>query len=103
MSGKIGCIIGSVFMAVFFSMFVGGIVAGGMPWPMMLIFALFPLAGFAFFFFRFVLPKYLLGSVECSLTPEQVSPGEQVQGELVIRPRKNVSVSYTHLTLPTKA
>ena len=98
LSNKIGCILGTVFVAVFCSIFIGGFVAGGMPWPMLLVFLLFPTFGAAFFFFRVFLPKYLLGSVECSLTPEQVSPGDQVQGELVIRPRKNVSINAIKMT-----
>ena len=98
LTSKIGCILGTVFMAIFAAIFIGGFAIGGMPLPILLVFLLIPLAGATFFFVRVFLPKYLLGSVECSLTPEQVSPGDVVRGELLIRPRKNVSINAIKMT-----
>jgi hypothetical protein len=91
--GILGCIVGIVILG-----FVGGIlaaiVAAG---PFSLFFLLLPLGGFGFWFFRVFLPKYLLGEVQYQLSPETVSPGDSVTGELTIRPRKNVPINCVTL------
>lgn len=58
-----------------------------------LLFLLFPMAGMLFWFIRVFLPKYLLGDVQCQFSSEQASPGESVTGELIIQPRRSVSIN----------
>ena len=67
---------------------VGLAVAG----PFSLIFLLFPLIGFVFWFIRKFLPRWMLGEVS-AFPVETISPGESVQGELTIEPKKSVSIN----------
>lgn len=97
LSGKIGCIVFSIISAIFATIFVTVLGAVGFS-PFMLFFAIIPLIGFVVFFVKVLLPKYLLGDVQCHLEPEQVSPGDDVRGELVITPRKNVNINAIKMT-----
>ena len=88
--GPIGCMIAMVV--------VGGVALGfGAIVIQLGIFALlflvFPLAGFGYWLFRFFLPKFLLGDVKWEFAGQSTSPGHEVSGELVIRPRRNVGIN----------
>jgi hypothetical protein len=58
-----------------------------------LVFLGLPLLGACAWFVKAFLPKYLLGNVECEIVADQAVPGESIEGKLVIRPRKNVSIN----------
>ncbi|NND97912.1 MAG: sporulation protein [Pirellulaceae bacterium] len=99
LSPAVGCALLAVFMTIFFGILVTIIMTAGAP-PFLLIFIGFaPLIGGLYFFFKVLLPKYLLGDVQCNLEPLQVTPGESLTGELVVRPRKNVTVNGIKVTL----
>ncbi len=87
--GVVGCILGIVFLGFMIGFFAMMAAAG----PFALFFLLLPLAGFVFWMFRVFLPKYRLGDVRHHFSSEQVSPGEEVSGELIIQPRKNVPIN----------
>jgi hypothetical protein len=87
--GIVGCILSAVFLA-FVAGFCVMFAAAG---PFALIFMLVPLLGGIWWFFRKFLPKYLLGDVRCEFSVDHVSPGGTATGQLVIRPRKNVSIN----------
>lgn len=65
--------------------------------PFALVFLFLPIVGFLIWLFRVFLPRWALGEVECQLAEENVAPGDTVQGELIIRPRKNVSINGVSL------
>jgi hypothetical protein len=48
---------------------------------------------FGLWLFRVFLPKYRLGEVHHHLDESTLSPGQRVEGELVIRPRKDVPIN----------
>jgi hypothetical protein len=88
-----GPIAGAIIVAVLFgfaALFVYMLVQMG--W-IALIFLGLPLIGACVWFFRVFLPKYLLGNVECEVATDQAVPGESIEGKLVIRPRRNVSIN----------
>lgn len=90
-SGVVGCIIAAVFVSVFLS--VGGMIAV-MTFPIgMIFFLLIAGVGFGLWFFKKFLPKYLLGDVNYYVAEDTVTPGQMIEGELVIQPRKNVPVN----------
>ena len=95
LSGKLGCIIGGIFGLIFLSVF-GAILSTAGPFALFIL--IVPLIGFGVFFIKVLLPKYLLGNVQCKLESDQVSPGDVVKGELVIRPRKNVNINSIKMT-----
>ena len=70
--------------------------------PFALVFLIAPLFGGAFWFFRFFLPKWLLGEIVCDLEQTEVAPGDQVSGKLSIRPRRNVSINGIELKLEAR-
>ena len=84
--------------AVFFAITFGGIfiaVAGsvmGMGW-MALVMAIVPMAGLGYWFIRKWMPKYLLGEVTCHLTEPHLAAGDHLKSELVITPRRSVSIN----------
>ena len=90
-AGKIGCIIGAVFACVFLCFGVLAVASGNL---FFLPFLMVPvLIGGGIWFFRVFLPKRALGEVKCELVGEKFSPGEQIVGELYVRPKKNVSIN----------
>lgn len=90
-SGTIGCIIAAVFVSLFVG--IGGMVAI-MTFPFgLILFLLVGGSGFGFWFFKKFLPKYLLGDVNYFIVEETLTPGQNVNGELVIQPRRNVPVN----------
>lgn len=91
--GVVGCILTAVFLAFVVGFCVMFAAAG----PFSLFLLIIPAIGGIWWFFRVFLPKYLLGNVECNFDVDQVSPGGKVHGELVIRPRKNVSINEINL------
>ncbi|QDT08717.1 sporulation protein [Planctomycetes bacterium K23_9] len=97
-SNKLGCVLFSIFSIVFCVVFFGGMIAAGGPSIVFLAIAIVPLLVGLGYGFKVLLPRYLLGNVECSLSPNQVSPGEEVKGELVFKPRKTVSINAIKLT-----
>ncbi len=86
-------IFGCIALVIFFGFAIGLIVMLMAAGPFVLIFLAFPLLGGVYWFIRSFLPKYLLGDVEYQLLADHVSPGASVTGELVVRPRKNVSIN----------
>ncbi|MDG2220991.1 MAG: sporulation protein [Rubripirellula sp.] len=93
MKGIAGC---------FVSMFVlAALVGFGLTLTAFGVFALLlliiPLLGGVWWFFRKFLPKYLLGDVRVDFSESYVSPGATASGQLVIRPRKNVSINEIDL------
>ncbi|MGB7345965.1 MAG: sporulation protein [Pirellulaceae bacterium] len=95
---KIGCIIFAVFMTVFVTLFCGGMIAAGGPSLVFLALGIVPLLIGIVYGFKVLLPRYLLGKVQCELNPKQVSPGDEVRGELVFQPRKDVKINAIKLT-----
>ncbi|TWU51023.1 hypothetical protein Poly51_43170 [Rubripirellula tenax] len=63
------------------------------------VFMLVPVAGVVYWLVRKVLPQWVLGAVECSLASDVVAPGDAVTGELVVEPRKNVSIGAVSINL----
>lgn len=61
--------------------------------PLVLVVLVIPALGGAVWLIRNLLPKYVLGEVRYEVASDELSPGERVVGELVIRPRKSVSVN----------
>ncbi len=88
--GPIGCVIAMVILGIVMLGFGAILVELGI---FALFFLIVPLAGFGYWFFRFFLPKFLLGEVQYQLASENVSPGQEMTGELIIRPRRNVSIN----------
>ena len=97
-SGMIGCVIAMVFFGGFFTVFFGGLIAAGGPPVIAIVVGVLLLLVGGFVGARYFMPKYLLGNVELTLDPLQVSPGDEVRGELVVRPRKNVNINEIKLT-----
>ncbi len=87
--GVVAVIVGFITFGFLVAFVVGLAVAG----PFSLIFLLFPAIGFLFWFVRKFLPRWVLGEVVASLPVETISPGESVQGELTIEPKKGVSIN----------
>ncbi|TWU57207.1 sporulation protein [Rubripirellula reticaptiva] len=58
-----------------------------------LIFLLVPIGLLVLWIVKHVMPKWVLGEVECELASSTCRPGETVTGEIVVRPRKNVSIN----------
>ena len=97
LSGPLGCIFVSIFVGIFGAVFVGVLAAGG-PSIFLVVLTILGLIGFLFYAFRVLMPRYLLGNVEAKLQPAQVSPGEEVTGEIMLRPRKNVNINAITMT-----
>jgi hypothetical protein len=97
-SSKLIAILFGLFSSVFAIIFCGGMIAAGGPSLVFLAIAIVPTVIGLGIGFKVLLPRYLLGKVECTLEPLQVSPGDDVRGELVFRPRKQVSINAIKLT-----
>lgn len=95
MKGIVGCFV-SIFATVALVGFGLTLSAFG---GFALLLLIIPLLGGVWWFFRKFLPKYLLGDVRVDFTASPVSPGETASGQLVIRPRKNVSINEIDLHL----
>ena len=89
MNNLIGCIIGFMVLAFMAAFLTGMAVAG----PFSLIFLALPTIGFLIWFFRKFLPRWLLGEVVGRFPVEMICPGETVEGELTIEPKKAVSIN----------
>ena len=98
LTGAVGCIVALIFVSVFVAVFVGIMIASGGSLFFGAFAAVVGLVSFGVYFVRVLLPKYLLGNVEVTLEPSQVSPGDEVKGEIVVRPRKNVSLNCINMT-----
>ncbi len=96
--GIVGCLIGIAVIG-FFIPFVFMLASLG---SFAFLFALVPLIGGVFWFLRWFLPKYLLGEVNYRIGAEHAVPGDSVDGELIIRPRKNVSINGITLTFQAR-
>ena len=88
-------VLGTLVAGIFFTVFIGIagtiiVVSGGCA---LIPFLFMGAIGFAFWLFKYYLPRYLLGDVQYSLSVETVSPGETVTGELLIQPKKNVVIN----------
>ncbi len=85
-SALAGKIFGSVFIVVFVGIFlltpVGWI---GLPFLFLI--------SFGIWLFRSFLPKRALGTVECSLTEDNVHPGGKLSGTLQFTPRKALKIN----------
>tara|TARA_R110002049_G_scaffold50370_1_gene142944 strand:+ start:33499 stop:34917 length:1419 start_codon:yes stop_codon:yes gene_type:complete len=100
LKGPAAALVGLVFLSVFLGM--GFAMAASFGWIILVAFFALPLFGGLFVAFRFLLPKWALGEVVCEIDTEQVSPGQEVTGELTIQPRKNVSINGITLKLSAK-
>jgi sporulation-control protein spo0M len=60
---------------------------------MLVLMALIAFGAFLVWFVRSFLPKFVLGEIDCKLVQESVSPGDSVQGTLLVRPRRTVSIN----------
>jgi hypothetical protein len=96
--GLLKFILGGV-LAAFFVGFLVMLAAMG---PFALLFLILPIIGFFIWLFRVFLPRWALGEVECELAEENVAPGDTVQGELIIRPRKNVGINGVSLNFEAR-
>ncbi len=100
LSGPIGCIIGGVILAAFVGFGIAMLATVGF---FALIFIVpIGLIGGSIWFIRFFLPKWALGDVSCQLEQETVEPGSQINGHLVIRPKKNVSINGITMKLEAR-
>jgi hypothetical protein len=87
--GVVGCLVGIAVLA-FLIGFAAVLAQAG---AFALLFLLLPLSGFLIWFFRVFLPRFVLGEVQHRFSSETFSPGELAKGELVIRPRKQLSIN----------
>lgn len=86
-----GCIIGLVIMCIFSGIAVAMFQSMGI---FALLFVIVPgMIGGTIWFLKVFLPKWALGEVTCELNGDVFSPGENVTGELCIRPKKDVSIN----------
>jgi hypothetical protein len=53
----------------------------------------------AIWFFKFFLPKQLLGPVTCQLEPQRVRPGSALKGVLSFTPRRSVNINSVTCTI----
>ena len=65
-------------------------------------FAPFALIAGGIWFVRSFLPRYLLGEVQVDFSPENVIAGESASGQLIVRPKKAVSINAVTLTLQAR-
>jgi hypothetical protein len=86
-----------VVIAALVIMGIGMAVARAAGVWILLLFLGAPLFGGIVWFVRYFLPRYRLGQIDCRLDPERVQPGSEVQGELVITPKKNVPINAIRL------
>lgn len=92
----VGCLIGLVIPGIALPIFlVLHRVFGFLVW----LFAAVPLGVALVWLVRWGLPRWLLGNVEFQLTAEQATPGQTVAGELILHPRRNVSINGIELAL----
>ena len=92
--GPIGCVMSMIVVGMV--VFGGGALLVELGF-FALMFLIVPLAGIVYWIFRHFLPKYLLGEVQYQLASEHASPGQSTSGELIICPRKNVSINAVTL------
>ncbi len=97
-SSKMLGIFFALFSLIATAIFCGGMIAAGGPSLVFLAFAIVPAMIGLGVAFKVLLPRYLLGNVEYTLQPLRVSPGDDLHGELVFRPRKQVSLNAIRLT-----
>ncbi|TWT94634.1 vacuolar protein sorting-associated family 26 protein [Stieleria varia] len=99
-SAKMG-MIGWIFTSMIVFMVFGAILAGCAgffvagaqnPFIFFIVGGIVTFIG-GFIAMKYYLPKFLLGEVHCELKSIRVSPGEQVNGELKLQPRKNVPIN----------
>ncbi|TWT82557.1 hypothetical protein CA13_40200 [Planctomycetes bacterium CA13] len=91
-----------LFVVIWSVSFFGGFaVAGKSIVPFVLLTLVMLVAG-GFYLFRVFLPRYLLGEVVCDFATASVAPGQQAQGELVVRPRRNVSINSISMTFSAR-
>ncbi len=100
LSGPLGCIIGSVILTAFVGFGIAMLMTIGL--FALLFIGPIALIGGSIWFIKYVLPKWALGEVTCELSPDTVSPGDQVSGSLVIHPKKNVTINAVTLTLEAR-
>jgi hypothetical protein len=93
--GIVGGIVAAIALAIFVSVMIGFAMAG----PFALIFLLLPLIGLLIWFFRTFLPRWALGEIQCSFPAQLLRPGEATDGQLTIRPKKNVRINEISLLL----
>jgi SpoOM protein len=91
-----------IFVIVLMGMLIGGLAVIALAGVVGLFFLLLPLGGFGYWFLRHFLPKYALGDVQCDFGSAQASPGESVTGELLIRPRKAISIGGVSLSFEAR-
>src|SRR6056297_1712640 len=91
--GRAAQVVGCIFALAFLPFMIFLCAAG----PFALFFLLLPIGGGIFWLVRYGLPKWMLGNVRCELAAERFQPGERVSGELVIQPRKQVSIDHINM------
>jgi len=95
LSGMVGLLF-AVLIFVFIFIFCGVLASIG---PFALFLLIVPAGVGLWWFFRRYLPRRALGHVECSFEQPHVAPGQQVTGELVIKPKKNIDINGVSLRL----
>ena len=99
-SGPIGCIIGAVIMTVFVGFGIAMLAAVGL--FALLFIVPIGLIGGTIWFIKYFLPKFALGDVSCELEQDTVTPGTQIKGALLIRPKKNVTINGITMKLEAR-
>ncbi len=93
---------GFAVVMLILTLIVGFFVAFAVFTPFGCVFLPIALLGAGYWFVRSFLPKYLLGDVELNFSTEQVVPGQTTNGELVVRPRRNVSINAVTLNFQSR-
>jgi hypothetical protein len=96
--GFSGCAIGAGGFGFLMVLVVTMAQAGLFAW----LFLTIPLLGLGVWFVRSILPKFLLGNVQCAITTESVAPGDVVAGELIVRPRRDVAINGVILNFQSR-
>ncbi|WP_372716665.1 sporulation protein [Novipirellula sp.] len=92
-----------IFIGVFLMIWCSGFMFFMVQNPFSLIcVGIFPVLFAVGYAIKVLLPKYLLGEVVYEVSPTVVAPGDQVKGELVLRPRKNVNVNAITLNFEAR-
>ena len=99
LSGVFGPIVSGVVLAVLVGLFIMFAVMGPF---IACMFVPIALIGGSIWFVRSFLPRYLLGEVELNFAHEALVPGQSAKGELIVRPKKNVSINAVTLNFQAR-
>lgn len=97
--GVVGTIMGGAVLAMIAVFFVIFAMAG----PFIgCLFIPFALIGVSVWVVNSFLPKYLLGDVELNFSHQHLVPGQSAQGELVVCPKRNVTINAVTLNFQAR-